>query len=265
VFEGGAVYAEQGIPFGPFDGSAVIAAMKVQAAVRAMEYIAGEPYYATLEYLKKGVAHSGILRSTDEVHLNLNGVRFYDEGNPSRGAMSKIINQQPDHCYLSVVDSKYIPSQMFAFYSPEQLDQWVADGDVIKADTFEELAAKVEANWGVPTDAVLKSLTDYNTYCDNGEDPDFGKDPQFLVKFDTPPFWTGPTFTYHAMYSFGGLDADADARVHDVEGKIIPGLYAAGFCAGGHFGADGLTGGNQTNACIFGRIAGQNAAAETVA
>ena len=66
------------------------------------------------------------------------------------------------------------------------------------------------------------------------------------------------------MYTFGGLDADAEARVHDIDGEVIPGLYAAGFCTGGTYGQDGVTGGNQTKGVVFGMIAGKNAAAETV-
>jgi succinate dehydrogenase/fumarate reductase flavoprotein subunit len=263
VLAGGTVYAQQGIPFGPFDGTAIKAAQHVLAGVRHMEYLAGEPYYATLEYLEKGVATSGILRNTDEVHINLEGRRFYDESNSSRGAMSKEIARQTNNCYISIVDGKYIPAKMMGFYSQEMLDQWVADGDVISVDTIEELASRLEASWGVPAATVTETVRNYNDYCGRGVDPEFGKPAEFLVKLDTPPYWAGPLFTFHAMYSFGGLDADANARVRDIEGEVIPGLYACGFCAGGHFGQDGLTGGNQMNAVIFGRIAGQNAAAET--
>ena len=75
-----------------------------------------------------------------------------------------------------------------------------------------------------------------------------------------PPFeayavTTGITFT------FGGLKIDPEAQVQNSQGRSIGGLYAAGEIVGGLFyhnypGGSGLTAG-----AVFGRIAGQSAAA----
>ena len=64
------------------------------------------------------------------------------------------------------------------------------------------------------------------------------------------------------LYTHGGLDADKDARVRDVDGEVIPGLYAAGMCTGGHFGTDTVSGDWQIDSVVFGRIAGENASKE---
>ena len=61
-------------------------------------------------------------------------------------------------------------------------------------------------------------------------------------------------------YTPGGVGIDAHARVVDVRGRIIPGLYAAGEVCGGIHGADRLGGCALTECIIFGRIAGQAAA-----
>ncbi len=61
------------------------------------------------------------------------------------------------------------------------------------------------------------------------------------------------------LYTHGGLDADENARVRNVDGDVIPGLYAAGMCTGGQFGTDTVSGSWQTNSIVFGRIAGANA------
>ena len=57
---------------------------------------------------------------------------------------------------------------------------------------------------------------------------------------------------------------NAKSQVLDRDGKVIPNLYAAGLCVGGHIGSQigGITGNYQTDAIVFGRIAGLNAAAE---
>ena len=61
----------------------------------------------------------------------------------------------------------------------------------------------------------------------------------------------------------GGLRINTKAQVINVFGEVIPRLYAAGFTAGGLYWGD-ISGGGQISAGVcFGRIAGQNAAAET--
>lgn len=56
--------------------------------------------------------------------------------------------------------------------------------------------------------------------------------------------------------TFGGLLIDENCQVHNTENEVIGGLYAAGECAG-----DGLYGANPVPTdCVFGRIAGTNAA-----
>ena len=51
------------------------------------------------------------------------------------------------------------------------------------------------------------------------------------------------------------------ARVIDTEGNVIPGLFAAGEVTGGVHGNNRLGGNAVADFTIFGRIAGQNAAA----
>jgi succinate dehydrogenase/fumarate reductase flavoprotein subunit len=253
--------AANGVPFGTYDGTAVKAAMAAGCGTRQMGFIGAEPYYATEKYEQLGVVAFGLSRLPNELHVNLEGKRFYDES-LARGTMSKAILQQTDNCYLVLEDSKLIPSEMMPFYTEENLETWASEGHMVKADSIEELAAGLESIWGVPATTVLETITHYNEYCASGIDAEFGKPAPFLSSVDTPPFWAGPLMTVHAFYTLGGLDNDAEARVHDLNGEVIPGLYSAGMAAGGHFGQDAIMGTYQTNAIVFGRIAGKNAAAE---
>jgi succinate dehydrogenase/fumarate reductase flavoprotein subunit len=57
----------------------------------------------------------------------------------------------------------------------------------------------------------------------------------------------------------GGLRIDANTRVLDVSGKVIPGLYAAGEITGGIHGTNRVGCNAVPDALIYGRIAGQEA------
>ena len=59
----------------------------------------------------------------------------------------------------------------------------------------------------------------------------------------------------------GGVKIDTGCHVYNTDGKIIPGLYAAGEVTGGIHGANRLGGNALTDTVVFGRIAGTNAAA----
>lgn len=62
--------------------------------------------------------------------------------------------------------------------------------------------------------------------------------------------------THHTM---GGLRVDLDRHVLDVDGNVIPGLYAAGEVTGGFFGGNRLGGNALTEVIASGRIAARSA------
>ena len=59
-------------------------------------------------------------------------------------------------------------------------------------------------------------------------------------------------------FTFGGLKVDTSARVLNMDGEAIPGLYAAGETVGLYWGT--YTGATSVlRGCVFGRIAGAHA------
>ena len=62
-------------------------------------------------------------------------------------------------------------------------------------------------------------------------------------------------------YTMGGLEIDPESRVLAPGGAPLPGLFAAGEVAGGVHGANRLGGSSLLGCVVFGRVAGDTAAA----
>lgn len=62
-------------------------------------------------------------------------------------------------------------------------------------------------------------------------------------------------------YTMGGLEIDQGSHVIGTDGKPVPGLFAAGEVAGGVHGANRLGGSSLLGCVVFGRVAGDSAAA----
>jgi succinate dehydrogenase/fumarate reductase flavoprotein subunit len=106
-----------------------------------------------------------------------------------------------------------------------EIDEKGAKGDhTKKADTFSELALKMD----VDPKVFLATIERYNKICENGKDPDFGKDPKNLVPILKPPFYA---FYMHrfSQCTKGGIVVSYDtSEVFDKNGGIMPGLFAGG-------------------------------------
>ena len=59
----------------------------------------------------------------------------------------------------------------------------------------------------------------------------------------------------------GGVKIDTSARVIDVNGKPIPGLFAAGEVTGGVHGGNRIGGNAVADIVVFGNVASQSAVA----
>jgi succinate dehydrogenase/fumarate reductase flavoprotein subunit len=133
-----------------------------------------------------------------------------------------------------------------------------SSGWFFSADTIGELARKIANPYQLaplPAPSLEETVAKYNSYVDSGKDPDFGK-PAPKYKIQTPPFhaaWSTPIL--HDCLT--GLKINRKCQVIDIQGKVIPGLYACGESAGG-FALHGLP-----RVTVFGRVAGREAAQAT--
>ena len=102
------------------------------------------------------------------------------------------------------------------------------DGFFFSGATIEELARNIVNKYQrkpTPPSRLADTVAKYNSFVDAGKDADFGK-PSPKYKIQTPPFyeaWSTPIV--HDTRS--GLRINAKGQVIDLEGNVIPGLYAA--------------------------------------
>jgi fumarate reductase flavoprotein subunit len=204
------------------------------------------------------------------LYVDLNGERFMNEDLPWGYECAQIM-QQPGGVAWSVWDAKYdgewpkMKSQCCKnmgpptyLWDPKQLDAAMKDGNVLTAQTIEELARKMEA----PVETLKLTVARYNEMAQNGKDLDFGKHPDRLTTIEKPPFYACKMEARY-MVILSGLKVNTKLQVLDTERNVIPGLYAAGNVSGSFFGnmypttVPGLT---HSRAWTFGRLAGLNAA-----
>lgn len=127
-----------------------------------------------------------------------------------------------------------------------------------KLTAYDSIGALAEGI-GVDKDHLTKTIKNYNSFANNGEDYKCGREAQYMRAFDGKK--------YYAMYMVSGLlntqggpKRSANAEVLDTQGNPIPHLYSAGECGG--ITVCMYQGGTNIAECItFGRIAGKNAAA----
>lgn len=147
-------------------------------------------------------------------------------------------------------------------YTADLVEENVAKGIAHSAADLATLAAAI----GVPAEDLSGEIARYNQLVAAGADTDFGKAGKFLMPISTAPFYAIEVRPAAVNVTSCGLRIDDHARVLHRDGEPIGGLYAAGECTGGVMGETYMGSGNSlANACGFGRIAGEAAAAHALA
>jgi fumarate reductase flavoprotein subunit len=147
---------------------------------------------------------------------------------------------------------------------PVEIDKMINDAlekgttEIFVANSVEELAKKIGAD-----PAVLKATVDeYNSFCEKGHDDLFAKDQKYLWPLKGPKFYAVKVRTVF-LGTKGGIKMNHKTEVVDKKDRVIPGLYAGGFDAGGMWGdsypINVASGASSAFAINSGRIAGKNA------
>jgi predicted oxidoreductase len=174
-----------------------------------------------------------------------------------------------NHPAWLVFDRHYLTRYGLAGFKGEtDTPEWL-----IEAPTLRELAAAM----GVPADAFAAAVERFNEQAANGEDTDFSRgksvhdrwwgDPKLgdgpqstLGPIDAAPFYATQVYS-GVLGTKGGPRTDRNGQVLDVDGNLIPGLYAAGNTMASAMGMTyGGAGGTLGPAIVFGYLAGRHAA-----
>jgi len=188
------------------------------------------------------------------------GARRFANESKSYKTLGNLCLQQPDALGFQIFDQKIMDQSVempITHFYKGALER----GLLKQADTVEALARQVGLD-----PAVLRATVDrYNAGVAAGEDPDcgrrtLGRDYGALVPLDTPPFYLFACTS--ALFStYGGLKVNRELEVVRIGGAPIPGLYAVGEVMGGLHGEAYMSGSSLSKSAIFGRLAGQHAAA----
>lgn len=191
------------------------------------------------------------LRGDGAILVNANGERFIDEVG-TRDVVSAAEIAQPGSFSWLVVDQKMVDASSV-------IQGYIKKGFMLSGDTYEALAEALE----IPADTFAATMETWNGYVAEKSDPDFGR-TSFAQPLDTAPYYAVKV-TAGIHHTMGGLKIDPETHVLNTDGEIIPGLFAAGEVTGGVHGANRLGGNAVADFVVFGRIAGEQAAAYAAA
>jgi len=199
--------------------------------------------------------------------LNASGRRFTNEAGFDKDILVDLLQQKPS-TYWMVFDEATRDSfgvRGAAWLKTPSEHHPILDNPqvAVRASTLRELAVLA----GLPGEAVVQSVNEFNAMIEAGEDTEFGR---FSAGDKIPPkIWQAPFYAVQMFpmtrKNMGGVAIDAQARVLGGSGQVLPGLYAVGELNGslGINGKHGLDGMFLGPAILSGRLAAQSIVAAT--
>jgi flavocytochrome c len=141
-----------------------------------------------------------------------------------------------------------------------KIEHCLKKGVVKKFDQLKELSS----GYGIPFDPLKETIEKYNRSVKENFDEEFRKPILPGAHPLTLPPYYGIRLWPKVHHTMGGIQINTRAQVMDLNQKPIKGLYAAGEVTGGIHGACRLGSCAITDCLVFGRIAGKNAASESI-
>lgn len=193
------------------------------------------------------------------IWVNKYGQRFVNEASHYAYAMRAIFDQE-EHVAWAVFDEKIkmLGGKKLGGGWSEDLSKELTSGLIKTGKTLPELAKAI----GVNATQLEATVAAWNKDAATGKDTLFGKEAM-VQALATGPFYAVKMIELN-LGAIGGVKINPKAQVVDVNGTVIPRLYAGGMVAGGFIGPYYPGSGTAVAATVtFGRIAAQNAVKET--
>ena len=224
-------------------GDGIKMALDIGASMTDIDWIQAHPTVG----MKSRILISETVRGVGAVMVNANGARFVNELTTRDRASDAILHQPGRYAWLVFDSDLYKKAKMVRGY--DHL------GMLKKADTLEDLAKACN----MKPEVLVKDITDYNRFRQQGKDERFGRD-NMPLGVEKAPFYAVQVAPgiHHTM---GGVAITPESEVLDIQSRPIPGLYAAGEVTGGVHGFNRLGGNAIADTVVFGRRSGEHAAA----
>lgn len=188
------------------------------------------------------------------VYVNPQGIRVNSEDPESYSNSTLHINPDSRDYYWVIINEETAGQSEYL----QLLESELATGNerFFKADDLVSLAKQIRM---VPN-TLIYTMDNYNRMCEQGEDTDLYKSPDYLHAMTEGPWYAVKAYMQY-FGTVGGVVTDEHAAVLNEAGEPIPGLYAAGENSNHGVFARCYSGGESlTEAWTFGRIAGREAA-----
>ena len=224
-------------------GQGIDMAVAIGAGTVDMDQIQIHP---TVEFNSSQLITEG-LRGDGAILVNAEGNRFTDEVG-TRDVVSAAEIAQPGSYSWLIIDQAMVDASGV-------IQGYIESGFTFSGETYEELAEAI----GVDPTAFAETMNKWNAAVAAGVDEEFGR-TSFTNPLDTAPYYAIKV-TAGIHHTMGGLTINPQTQVLAGDGTVIDGLYAAGEVTGGVHGGNRLGGTAVADFVVFGRIAGEQAAA----
>lgn len=223
------------------------AALQNMAGLKTVSVVAVDPREPAGANPERALRHC--------VAINRDGKRYVDE---SKGLLinGRAALEQPGQVVALVFDEslrqEHDTQMSLAVYKTLNLP-------VLEADTIEDLASQMK----ISKTQLRATIDAFNSAVRDGTAA--GANPPkaaLATKIETPKFYAFYPLVPAITQTFGAIATNTNAQVLEPDGRIIPGLYAAGNCAGPLYYDSYWPGGMQISCLVMGRIAGHLAALE---
>ena len=171
---------------------------------------------------------------------------------------------------LSTSQGDFFECGNFASDLPDEIRAWngwsqdnkaeLDKGWILKGDTIEELGKKIkEFDHWMDVDALKATFDEYQAFCEAKKDARFDRSEKTLEKLDDGPYYAISIYP-GSCSTLGGPMKNEHGQVLDPAENPIPRLYAAGCFGNFQSHSYGITGGNNAENQVWGRISARHAA-----
>ena len=231
-------------------GEALYMAERAGAQLVNMGYIQTYPICDPISGAIELIADA---RFDGAIMLNQEGKRFVEELQRRDVLSEAILNQTGRYCWVLWNDKIGSISNTVKAHANEY-EAFTKQGIMTTCDDLKCIADFTK----IPFDQLRKTVKRVSDMAGKGNDKDFNH-RSGLVDMQQGKYYVikAVPSTHHTM---GGVRINEKAEALTAEGKVIPGLWAAGEVTGVTHGTNRLGGNAYTDIIVFGRIAGAAAA-----